>query len=118
MLDDIKQNIPVLQFIENVGSAPGEVISKYSELISGTPVAINANLWGWVHRNRIFWLASSAATLDKDNHARFQLPGEFSPTRRQDSHFLLDVARSVRKAWPAMVPFEDCLAPTFAPGTQ
>ena len=118
MLDDISQHIPVLQFIENVGSAPKDVISRYAELISGTPVAINANLWGWVQRNRIFWLASSAMKLNRDNHASLQLPEEFSLTQRQISPLVLEVARSGSKAWPVLVPFEDGFVPAFAPGTQ
>ena len=29
--------VPIAQFIENVGSAPADVVNKYSELTTGTP---------------------------------------------------------------------------------
>ena len=83
VLRDIKQHIPILQFIENVGSAPADVIRKYADIISGTPVAINANQWGWVHRNRIYWLASSVTKLNLGNRASLQLPDDFSITLRR-----------------------------------
>ena len=77
VLKDIRQHVPILQFIENVGSAPPDVISKYAEITSGMPVAINANQWGWVHRNRIYWLAGTTK-LTMDNYTSLNLPEEFS----------------------------------------
>ena len=62
--------VPIAQFIENVGSAPSEVAGKYSSLLAGTPVAINGNLWGWVNRNRLFWLAGDSVRLSAETWTR------------------------------------------------
>ena len=46
---------PVGTFIENVASAPREVIEYYSQLIGAPPVHIGAGQFGYCQRNRLFW---------------------------------------------------------------
>ena len=46
---------PVGTFIENVASAPKEVIEYYSRLVGAPPVHIGAGQFGYVQRNRLFW---------------------------------------------------------------
>ena len=46
---------PVGTFIENVASAPREVIEYYSRLVGVPPVHIGAGQFGYVQRNRLFW---------------------------------------------------------------
>ena len=46
---------PVGTFIENVASAPREVIEYYSQLVGAPPVHIGAGQFGYVQRNRLFW---------------------------------------------------------------
>ena len=115
---DIHLDIPILQFIENVGSAPNEVTGRYSELIVGTPVAINASLWGWVNRTRMFWLAGTTEKLSEKNHKQIKLPEGFMLACRQRSPLIMEIARAEEKAWPSMVPFKDGFVPAFAPGAH
>ena len=54
--------IPVLSFLENVASTQKDVIAKYTDLVKGPPIVIDAEMWGWVKRHRLFWL--SCMTVD------------------------------------------------------
>ena len=49
--------VPVLTFLENVASSPEQVKQEYSHLMGVKPVAINAAIFGWVQRNRLYWAA-------------------------------------------------------------
>jgi len=46
---------PILKWIENVASAPDEVVSRYSALIGSRPILIDAARFGWVSRRRLYW---------------------------------------------------------------
>ena len=46
--------VPVLSFLENVASAPPEVVHTYTQWVGGSPIQISADSWGWVHRKRLF----------------------------------------------------------------
>ena len=46
---------PVGTWIENVASAQRSVIDFYSDIIGGGPILINADQFGFVQRNRLFW---------------------------------------------------------------
>ena len=50
------QDIPIITFLENVGSMPREVQERYTHWLGHPPVRIEAISCGWVHRNRCFWL--------------------------------------------------------------
>ena len=58
--DELKMafpNIPVLTFLENVASSPKEVKEEYDLLMGVKPVSINAGIFGWVARKRLYWAA-------------------------------------------------------------
>ena len=55
--------VPVLAFLENVASAPSEVVEAYSHWVGGAPIRISAHDWGWVHRSRLFWLSGPLGDL-------------------------------------------------------
>ena len=46
---------PVGTWIENVASAPREAIDFYTKIIGSDPILINADQFGYVQRNRLFW---------------------------------------------------------------
>ena len=46
--------VPVLTFLENVASSPEQVKQEYSHLMGVKPIAINAAIFGWVQRNRLY----------------------------------------------------------------
>ena len=48
---------PVLTFLENVASSPRSVKEEYDRLMGVQPVAINAAIFGWVQRKRLYWAA-------------------------------------------------------------
>ena len=55
---------PIYNFLENVASAPPEVIQKYTAIVGGGPVRIDAAEWGWVERRRLYWLKGPAGGVD------------------------------------------------------
>ena len=57
------QDIPVLSFLENVGSMPSSVRAQYSKWLGCDPVHIDAITCGWVKRNRLFWLKGPAGSV-------------------------------------------------------
>ena len=89
--------VPVVQFLENVGSSPPSVVQEYSRLTTGTPVIINADMWGWVGRNRLYWIAGDGRKLSGKTCSQIALPdgfelkelaetGKFKVTRKCISH--------------------------------
>ena len=48
--------VPVISLLENVASAPPDVISWYSELYACRPVCTQAAEFGWVTRRRLWWV--------------------------------------------------------------
>ena len=46
---------PVLTFLENVASAPEQVKTEYDKLMGVHPVRIDAGIFGWVQRKRLYW---------------------------------------------------------------
>ena len=74
-LEDIAAGVPILKLLENVAGAPQGSRDLYTEVVGGPPVEINARIWGWVNRNRAFWLAGPDDHLDS---VRAQLPPGFA----------------------------------------
>ena len=59
LCDDLRAmapEVPLFEFLENVASAPQDVIHEYSSLMSTSPLAFDAADWGYVRRRRLFWL--------------------------------------------------------------
>ena len=48
-------HVPVLTFLENVASAPREVEKHYNQLMGVSPMLIDASIFGWVQRKRLYW---------------------------------------------------------------
>ncbi len=46
---------PVLTFLENVASMPQQVKKEYDRLMGVRPIFVNAAIFGWVDRKRLFW---------------------------------------------------------------
>ena len=46
---------PVLTFLENVASAPEPVRKEYDKLMGVRPIFIDAAIFGWVQRRRLYW---------------------------------------------------------------
>ena len=58
---------PVLHWLEMVGSAPGDVVTKYTKALRSPPLLIDAAKFGLVHRRRFFWLCGpSGSALAKN----------------------------------------------------
>ena len=51
--------IPVLTFLENVASSPGPVRQEYDKLMGVRPILIDAAIFGWVQRRRLYWAAGA-----------------------------------------------------------
>ena len=46
--------------MENVSSAPAQVVARYSELLNTQPIELEASRWGYVARRRLYWLHGPA----------------------------------------------------------
>jgi hypothetical protein len=51
--------IPVLTFLENVASSPVPVRQEYDKLMGVRPILIDAAIFGWVQRRRLYWAAGA-----------------------------------------------------------
>ena len=49
------QDTPVLEWLEMVESAPQHVVAEYSRAFRCEPLAVDAGVFGYVHRKRLFW---------------------------------------------------------------
>ena len=75
-------NIPVLTFLENVASSPSEVKKEYDHLMGVTPIFINAGIFGWVSRKRLYWAAGpNGENVGWNDKA---LPDNVTMTRESD----------------------------------
>ena len=75
-------NIPVLTFLENVASSPSEVKKEYDHLMGVTPIFINAGIFGWVSRKRLYWAAGpNGENVGWNDRA---LPENVTMTRESD----------------------------------
>ena len=115
VMKDHNMKIPVVQFLENVGSSPPAVIDAYTKITTGTPVKINADIWGWVNRNRLYWIAGDGKSLTRKTCTDIKLPDGFELTEFRDTGSF-EVTRSDRKPWPSRILFEDGYIPAIAPG--
>ena len=52
------RGLRVCTFLENVASTPREVVRRYSQVMSAKPLLVKAAQFGWVQRDRLFWLGS------------------------------------------------------------
>jgi len=58
--NELKRAFPktqVLSFLENVASSPEPVKKEYDRLMGVRPILIDAAIFGWVQRRRLYWAA-------------------------------------------------------------
>ena len=55
---EIARGLKIRYFLENVASSPRSVIKHYNSLMEAVPARVQASQFGWVHRNRLFWLGA------------------------------------------------------------
>ena len=60
------EEVEILSLLENVGSMPDSVRAQYSEWMESEPTLVDAATCGWVHRRRLYWLASMRGGLQPD----------------------------------------------------
>ncbi|CAE6920920.1 aspC [Symbiodinium sp. CCMP2592] len=56
-LDEV-HGLKVRTFLENVASSPRAVVRYYNQLMETKPLLVRAAQFGWVQRDRLFWLGS------------------------------------------------------------
>ena len=104
------QGIPLILFLENVGSMTQQVRSQYDERLQCGPILIEAGYFGWVHRKRLYWLASEEGSLGVDT----PLPSEWAwiPPSSQSP---LELRFQGKKPFPSRVVWDQQFTPTFDP---
>ena len=101
--------LPIFTFLENVASMPAQVKSKYSELIGGPPLLIDAKECGWVHRDRAIWVTGPSGTPNPSKE--YQLPEGFQLQRGPD----MRIVNVGGKQWPQSVSFAGGFKVLFVP---
>ena len=54
------EGLQIISFLENVASAPQDVIQQYSAWLGCPPVRSDAACCGWTSRDRLYWLTSQS----------------------------------------------------------
>ena len=54
-VSEISGGVPVLRFLENVASAPTDVLAQYDQIMGCGSLTIDAKVFGWVQRRRRMW---------------------------------------------------------------
>ena len=110
ILKELRQEtrLPVYAFLENVASAPPAVVEKYTHLLQGPPIMIDALDWGYVHRRRLFWLVGPAGGITAP--ARVRPPPNFEIIERQG---FVSVSQCQPKPWPGSLRLENGFALGF-----
>ena len=97
--DELKSSyphIPVLTFLENVASAPREVEEHYNKLMGVNPLFIDAAIFGWVQRKRLYWAKGPGGEDLSWNGAC--LPKGFSTSWRQGRTVLNYAGKPIPKS--------------------
>lgn len=104
------QDIPIITFLENVGSMPREVQERYTHWLGPPPVRIEAISCGWVHRNRCFWLGCGDVGVSPSHTP----PADWAwaPSTAQEAPVL---KFNGKKPIPPRVSWEAGYAPLFNP---
>ena len=58
-------HVPVISMLENVASLPPAELELHSTLMGARPVACQSGQFGWVSRNRLYWLAGPLGGADE-----------------------------------------------------
>ena len=115
LAEDIQRTtpVPVVAFLENVASAPKEVIKWYSSLFGATPVRTQAAEFGWVTRSRLWWIKGP------DGHPcsieDIHLPEDLELVPQGPGKLWADLRYKGKKPIPAVVNIEDGFAAAFSP---
>lgn len=100
----------LITLLENVASMPDEVQQQYSEWLHCAPILIEAGFFGWVHRKRLYWLASESRSLSSDT----PLPAEWAWVPPA-GHKPLELRYQGKKPFPPRVVWEQGFTPLFDP---
>ena len=100
----------IITFLENVASMPQTVCDQYSAWLGTQPVLIDAAGCGWVHRRRLYWLASrtgglSPTCVPPSDWVWREGPGEHHPVLQYTG----------KKPIPAQVWWDDQFRPLVDP---
>ena len=76
---------------------------------------INADMWGWVGRNRLYWIAGDGRKLSSKTCSQIWLPQGFELTELAETG-KFKVTRKEHKPWPSRILFEDGYTPAITPG--
>lgn len=105
------QGVTLLSFLENVGSMPDEVERQYTEWLQCDPILIEAGYLGWVHRKRLYWLASESRALSQHT----PLPAEWAWVPPAGQSQPLELRYQGKKPFPPRVIWEQGFTPLFDP---
>ena len=103
--------IALIIFLENVASMPKQVCRQYSEWLKCSPVMVEAGCFGWVHRRRLYWLASDAGHLSTET----TLPAEWTWVPPTELDGILELRYQGKKPFPARIAWEQGFTPLFDP---
>ena len=104
------EGITLILLLENVASMPKQVQEQYDEWLQCSPILIEAGFFGWVHRKRLYWMASEEGSLGVDT----PLPKDWSWIPPQGKS-PLELRYQGKKPFPSRVVWDHQFTPTFDP---
>ena len=117
VVNDIRSHaptVPIFQFLEAAAPAPTEMVELCSQLVGGPPVQVDARMWGWVKRRRLFWLQGPAGGVDAQRC--YHLPNGFSTQEADEVNAaVFKIQSSGTKPCPSAVKFGGGFDITFDP---
>ena len=108
-LQTVAGDLPMFRFLENVASAPDDVIEDYTHLVGGMPIQIDAADWKWVRRRRLFWLAGPSGGISSIHDPT--LPEGFTLTAQKQKYL---AHKTDNKQWPITPRFEAGFQPVVS----
>eukprot|EP00434_Breviolum_minutum_P039847 symbB.v1.2.035390.t1/scaffold4753.1/size44016/3 len=104
------EGITLILLLENVASMPKQVQEQYDEWLQCSPILIEAGFFGWVHRKRLYWMASEEGSLGVDT----PLPSDWSwiPPQGKSPP---ELRYQGKKPFPSRVVWDHQFTPTFDP---
>ena len=109
-ITELHPGTPIYSFLENVASAPPDVVQKYTAIVGGGPVLVEAADWGWVERRRLYWLRGPAGGVDEWSEPALPEGLQLKWAGGQAAIKKID-----GKVWPVWPHFEAGFQPAFDP---
>ena len=104
-------DVELILLLENVASMQQPVREQYDQWIGCSPLLIEAGYFGWVHRKRLYWLASKEGRLGVDT----PLPPEWAWIPPSSSSSPLELRFQGKKPFPSRVVWDCQFTPLFDP---